>query len=77
VAYRALFAGSTRVIEPSPLAAAIGRIAVARHARGLAIDPAAVQPLYVRRPDAEVERERNNRRDEVNAAVARGTSGED
>jgi tRNA threonylcarbamoyladenosine biosynthesis protein TsaB len=40
------------------LAGAIGRMALARAARGETIDPAAVHPLYVRRPDAEVERER-------------------
>ena len=41
-----------------PLAAAIGRLAIARATRQETIDPAGVQPLYVRRPDAEVERER-------------------
>jgi tRNA threonylcarbamoyladenosine biosynthesis protein TsaB len=40
------------------LAGAIGRMAVARAQRGDTIEPAAVRPLYVRRPDAEVERER-------------------
>jgi tRNA threonylcarbamoyladenosine biosynthesis protein TsaB len=45
--------------EPPLLAGAIGRMAVARAQRGDTIDPAAVHPLYVRRPDVEVERERN------------------
>ena len=36
------------------LAGAIGRMAVARAQRGDTIDPAAVRPLYVRRPDAEI-----------------------
>lgn len=40
------------------LAGAVGRLAVARAARGEAVDPAGIQPLYVRRPDAEVDRER-------------------
>ena len=40
------------------LAGAIGRMAVARAQRGDTIDPAAVRPLYVRRPDVELERER-------------------
>jgi tRNA threonylcarbamoyladenosine biosynthesis protein TsaB len=40
------------------LAGAIGRMALARAARGETIDPAAVHPLYVRRPDAEVDRDR-------------------
>lgn len=44
--------------EPRLLAGAIGRMAVARAQRGDTIDPAAVHPLYVRRPDAEVEREK-------------------
>jgi tRNA threonylcarbamoyladenosine biosynthesis protein TsaB len=40
------------------LAGAIGRLAAARAAEGAAIDPAGVRPLYVRRPDAEIERDR-------------------
>ncbi len=43
------------------LAGAIGRIAMVRAARGEAGHPAAIQPLYVRRPDAEVDRERRAR----------------
>jgi tRNA threonylcarbamoyladenosine biosynthesis protein TsaB len=46
-------------VNPTPLlAGTIGRMAVARALAGSTIDPAAVQPLYVRRPDAEVDRER-------------------
>lgn len=40
------------------LAGAIGRLATTKARRGEAIPPGAVQPLYVRRPDAEIERER-------------------
>ncbi|HZT75480.1 MAG TPA: tRNA (adenosine(37)-N6)-threonylcarbamoyltransferase complex dimerization subunit type 1 TsaB [Vicinamibacterales bacterium] len=40
------------------LAGAIGRIAIVRAQRGDTGHPAAVQPLYVRRPDAELDRER-------------------
>jgi tRNA threonylcarbamoyladenosine biosynthesis protein TsaB len=40
------------------LAGTIGRMAAARAERGDTIRPAAVHPLYVRRPDAEIERER-------------------
>jgi tRNA threonylcarbamoyladenosine biosynthesis protein TsaB len=48
-----------RVVTPTPLlAGAIGRMAVARALRGGSVDPAAVQPLYVRRPDAEVDRDK-------------------
>jgi tRNA threonylcarbamoyladenosine biosynthesis protein TsaB len=50
-----------RVMAAPPLAAAIGLIAVERARRGETVDPAALQPLYVRRPDAEVERERRLR----------------
>jgi tRNA A37 threonylcarbamoyladenosine modification protein TsaB len=48
-----------RVLEsPSPLAVAVGRIARRIHAAGGAGPPEALTPLYVRRPDAEVERDR-------------------
>jgi tRNA threonylcarbamoyladenosine biosynthesis protein TsaB len=46
-------------VLPLPLlAGAIGRIGTVRAQRGETIDPAAAQPLYVRRPDAELERDR-------------------
>lgn len=47
-----------RVIAPPPLAGAIGLMAVARARAGDTVGPAGVQPLYVRRPDAEVDREK-------------------
>jgi len=50
----------TRIIETPLLAGAIGRMAAVRAQRGEAVDPAAIQPLYVRRPDAEVDRERRS-----------------
>jgi tRNA threonylcarbamoyladenosine biosynthesis protein TsaB len=40
-----------------PLAATIARLAAERAAAGGAIGPAAIRPLYVRRPDAELARE--------------------
>jgi tRNA threonylcarbamoyladenosine biosynthesis protein TsaB len=47
------------ILSEAPLlAGAVGRMAVARAERGDTIHPADVHPLYVRRPDAEVERER-------------------
>jgi tRNA threonylcarbamoyladenosine biosynthesis protein TsaB len=50
---------SWKLLPETPLlAGAIGRMALSRAERGETIDPAAVHPLYVRRPDAEVERER-------------------
>jgi len=51
-------ASAVRVGGAPLLAAAIGRLAVVRAQRGESVDPAAIQPLYVRRPDAEVDRER-------------------
>jgi tRNA A37 threonylcarbamoyladenosine modification protein TsaB len=48
----------TLLPETPLLAGAIGQMAILRAERGDTIDPAAVRPLYVRRPDAEVERER-------------------
>jgi tRNA threonylcarbamoyladenosine biosynthesis protein TsaB len=46
-------------VMPLPLlAGAIGRMAIRSAARGETVHPAAVQPLYVRRPDVEIERER-------------------
>jgi hypothetical protein len=44
--------------EPPLIAGAIGRMAVVQAQRGEAIDPAAVHPLYVRKSDAEIERDR-------------------
>ena len=46
------------IAEPVPLAGAIGLMAVARARLGEMSGPAAVRPLYVRRPDAEIDRER-------------------
>jgi tRNA threonylcarbamoyladenosine biosynthesis protein TsaB len=49
---------AAHVVRPTPLlAGAIGRIALARVRAGAPADPAGVQPLYVRRPDAEIARE--------------------
>jgi tRNA threonylcarbamoyladenosine biosynthesis protein TsaB len=46
------------VVEAAPpLAAMIGRLALQRTAAGESVDPAAIQPLYVRRPDAEIARD--------------------
>ena len=62
----ALYAGTVadhassgwRVLPYQPLlAGAVGRMAVARALRGDTIDPAAVRPLYIRRPDVEIARE--------------------
>jgi tRNA threonylcarbamoyladenosine biosynthesis protein TsaB len=47
-----------RVVPPPLLAGAIGRIAVGQARRGETIDAAGLRPLYIRRPDAEVARDR-------------------
>ena len=50
-------------ILPHPvLAGAIGRLAITRARRGEAVCPAAVRPLYLRRPDAELDREKRLRK---------------
>ena len=46
------------VLVPPALAGAVGRLAIAQERAGLTVDPGAVRPLYIRRPDAELERER-------------------
>ncbi len=66
VAYRAELAAAlgnrARPAESvPPLASAIAQIAARHAAAGLAVAPAAVRPLYVRRPDAELARERKAR----------------
>jgi tRNA threonylcarbamoyladenosine biosynthesis protein TsaB len=48
---------------PDALAPYLGRLGQARARRGEAGPPHALQPLYVRRPDAELERERGRTRD--------------
>ena len=45
------------------LAGAIGRVATRRASRGETVRPEAVHPLYIRRPDAEVDRDRRNTKD--------------
>jgi tRNA A37 threonylcarbamoyladenosine modification protein TsaB len=48
-----------RVLESvPPLAPAIAAIAQRRAEQGLAVPPHAVKPVYVRRPDAELARDR-------------------
>jgi tRNA threonylcarbamoyladenosine biosynthesis protein TsaB len=47
-----------RIIEAAPLAGVIGLTAAIMAAMGGTIEPAEIRPLYVRRPDAEVDREK-------------------
>jgi len=48
---------SAQIVPPHPIAGAVGLLARARARRGETIDPAAIQPLYIRRPDAVIARE--------------------
>jgi tRNA threonylcarbamoyladenosine biosynthesis protein TsaB len=50
--------GPPAILPDVPLAGALGRMAIVRARGGGAVDPAAVRPVYVRRPDAEMDRER-------------------
>jgi hypothetical protein len=50
--------GAIVVVDTPPLAGLIGRLASAAALDGSTVAPAGVQPLYVRRPDAEVARDR-------------------
>lgn len=54
-------AGQWEVRTPPPLAPALARIAGMRAARGEAGLPHQLTPIYVRRPDVEIERERRGR----------------
>src|SRR5712692_5758207 len=52
-----VFIGDGAVMYAPALAGAIGTMAVHRARAGDTVDPAGVQPLYIRRPDAELARE--------------------
>lgn len=62
VLYADILAGRGAVIPPPALAGAIGAVAVHRARAGETVDPAGVQPLYIRRPDAELARDTRNQR---------------
>ena len=56
--YRAALPETIQVSAPPALAAYVARLAFDVAARGGAVSPAAVQPVYVRRPDVELARDR-------------------
>jgi tRNA threonylcarbamoyladenosine biosynthesis protein TsaB len=58
VRYSEVIGRSGRVAAVPLLAGTIGTIAAARAQAGDTVDPAGIQPLYVRRPDAVLDRER-------------------
>ena len=60
VMYAEVLDGTGTVIPPPALAGAIGRMAVHLARAGKTVDPAGVQPLYIRRPDAELAREKSS-----------------
>jgi tRNA threonylcarbamoyladenosine biosynthesis protein TsaB len=50
-----------RIVRPTPLlSGTIGRMALVLARSGITVDAGGIQPLYVRRPDAELDRERKN-----------------
>ena len=57
VLYADLVRTQARILPPPPLAGIMGHMALVRARAGLGVPPAGVQPLYVRRPDAEVARD--------------------
>jgi tRNA threonylcarbamoyladenosine biosynthesis protein TsaB len=65
VRYREVLEGvagpSVQVVDPPALAPAIAALAEVRAGRGETIRPDAIRPLYVRRPDAELARDRRRR----------------
>jgi tRNA threonylcarbamoyladenosine biosynthesis protein TsaB len=65
VRYRTVLEGvagpAVQVIDPPPLAPSIVALAEARARLGETIPPHAIRPLYVRRPDAELARDRRER----------------
>lgn len=61
-AYGGLVGERSRRVAAPLLAGTIGFIAADRARAGETLDPSGVQPLYVRRPDAEIDRERRRER---------------
>ena len=57
IRFAAIVPTQISTLEQLPLAAVIGRMAVSRARAGETVDPAGVQPLYIRRPDAEIARD--------------------
>ena len=57
--YTELLTEGARVQAAPLLAGAIGLLAISRAKRGESVPPAGVQPMYVRRPDVEVKREKS------------------
>ena len=58
VAYADIIGADRQVLAPPDLAGIIGLIAVARAKANDTVDPAGIQPIYIRRPDAELAKEK-------------------
>lgn len=56
--YRSALPAGVEALAPPPLASYIARLAFEVAARDATVSPAALQPVYVRRPDVELARER-------------------
>src|SRR6478672_7231648 len=57
ILYRALLPSSIAGVAPPPIAAIVARLALIAAREGTTVAPGGVQPLYVRRPDADVPRD--------------------
>lgn len=64
-AYRGMIGDRSRIVVAPLLAGTIGLVAADRARAGETVDAAGVQPLYVRRPDAEIDREKRSLRGEA------------
>jgi tRNA threonylcarbamoyladenosine biosynthesis protein TsaB len=60
VLFRDVIGSMSEVVAPPPMAAVIARLARLTAANGGGMSPAGVQPLYVRRPDAEIARDQKS-----------------
>ncbi len=67
VRYAALAESIAVARAPSPLAPVVGRMAIAWALAGLSVDPSGLQPIYVRRLDAEVVRDEKRARERAAA----------
>lgn len=72
ILYADVLAGTARALEAPLLASIAGRLAIDCAGRGETVDPAAVQPVYVRRPDAELARDAAARAEQTRRGVSQG-----
>jgi tRNA threonylcarbamoyladenosine biosynthesis protein TsaB len=72
ILYEAVVGTATLVEAGPPIASTIGRIAVERARTGQTVSPGNVQPLYVRRPDAEIARDLAAEGSQLNSRRADG-----